>query len=100
MSAHLLEAGAALVDNRLDVAERLLRTHLKQDPFDVAGIRMMAELAARLGRMTDAENLLRRAIELAPGFTAARANLALVLNRTGRHVEALARPTFLELKSK
>ena len=51
---------------------------------------MMAELAARLGRMTDAENLLRRAVELAPGFTAARANLALILNRTGRHADALA----------
>ena len=89
-SSRLLNAGAALVDNRLDIAERLLRAHLKDDPFDVAAIRMMAELAARLGRMTDAENLLLRAIELAPGFTAARANLALVLNRTGRHVEALA----------
>ena len=89
-SSRLLNAGAALVDNRLDIAERLLRVHLKDDPFDVAAIRMMAELAARLGRMTDAENLLLRAIELAPGFTAARANLALVLNRTGRHVEALA----------
>ena len=42
-------------------------------------IRMLAELAARIGRWRDAENLLRRAIELAPGFTAARANLALVL---------------------
>ena len=44
---------------------------------------MLAELAARIGRWRDAENLLRRAIELAPGFTAAEANLALVLGRTG-----------------
>ena len=86
----LLEAGAALVDDRLDVAERILRAHLKDDPFDVAAIRMMAELAARLGRLGDAEALLRRALELAPTFTAARANLALVLNRTGRHADALA----------
>ena len=86
----LIEAGAALVDNHLDIAERLLRAQLKDDPFDAAAIRMMAELAARLGRMTDAENLLRRAVEIAPGFTAARNNLALVLNRTGRYAEALA----------
>ena len=79
----------ALNENRLDVAERLLKPHLKEDPFDVRGIRMLAELAARIGRMTDAENLLRRAIEIAPGFTAARANLALVLGRTGRPAEAL-----------
>ena len=89
-SNRLLECGAALSANRLDVAERLLREQLRDDPFDVAAIRMMAELAARLGRMTDSENLLRRAVELAPDFTAARANLALVLNRTGRHADALA----------
>jgi tetratricopeptide (TPR) repeat protein len=89
-STRLLECGAALAANRLDLAERLLRRQLRDDPFEVAAIRMMAELAARLGRMTDAENLLRRAIELAPGFTAARANLALILNRTGRHADALA----------
>ena len=80
----------ALNENRLDVAERLLKPHLKDDPFDVAAIRMLAELAARIGRWADAEKLLRRALELAPEFTAARANLALVLGRTGRPAEALA----------
>ncbi|MGI8611985.1 MAG: tetratricopeptide repeat-containing sulfotransferase family protein [Sphingomicrobium sp.] len=79
----------ALNDNRLDVAERLLKSHLKEDPFDVAAIRMLAELAARIGRMKDAEDLLRRALEIAPGFTAARANLAMVLGRVGRPAEAL-----------
>ena len=62
----------ALNDNRLDVAERILKPHLKEDPFDAAAIRMLAELAARIGRLTDAENLLRRAVELAPGWTAAQ----------------------------
>jgi tetratricopeptide (TPR) repeat protein len=79
----------ALNENRLDVAERLLKPHLKEDPFDAAAIRMLAELAARIGRLGDAENLLRRAIEIAPGFAAARSNLALVLGRTGRPAEAL-----------
>ena len=79
----------ALNANQLDVAERLLKPHLKDDPFDVAAIRMLAELAARIGRWHDAETLLRRAIELAPGFTAARANLALVLGRMGRPAEAM-----------
>ena len=73
----------ALNENRLDVAERMLKPHLKEDPFDAAAIRMLAELAARIGRWRDAENLLRRAVELAPGWTAAKANLALVLGRTG-----------------
>ena len=79
----------ALNENRLDVAERILKPYLKEDPFDVAAIRMLAELAARIGRWRDAENLLRRAVELAPGWTAARANLALVLGRMGRPAEAL-----------
>jgi len=79
----------ALNENRLDVAERLLKPHLKEDPFDAAAIRMLAELAARIGRWKDAENLLRRAVELAPGWAAAKANLALVLGRMGRPAEAL-----------
>ncbi|MEO6255530.1 MAG: sulfotransferase [Sphingomicrobium sp.] len=84
-----MEGALALYENRLDVAERSLKAHLKEDPFDVAAIRMLAELAGRIGRMKDAESLLRRAVELAPDFTAARANLALVLGRTGRPAEAL-----------
>jgi tetratricopeptide (TPR) repeat protein len=86
----LMQAGLALVEGQLAVAERLLRPHLKEKPTDIAAIRMMAELAGRLGRYGDAENLLRRALELAPGFTAARANLATVLYRQNRPAEAVA----------
>ncbi|NML05979.1 sulfotransferase [Sphingomonas sp. G-3-2-10] len=86
----LLEAALALHDNRLHDAEPRLKAHLREDPFDVAAIRMLAELAGRIGRYKDAESLLRRAIELSPAFTAARANLALVLYRLNRPTEALA----------
>jgi tetratricopeptide (TPR) repeat protein len=86
----LIEAAQALVDNDLPVAERLLRPHLREKPTDVAAIRMMAELAARLGRYGDAEHLLRRALELAPAFAAARANLATVLYRQNRPGDAIA----------
>jgi tetratricopeptide (TPR) repeat protein len=85
----LVEAALALTENRLDVAERLLKPHLKEDPFDAKAIRMLAELAARIGRWRDAETLLRRAVEIAPGWTAAKANLALVLGRMGRPAEAM-----------
>ena len=44
-----------LHENRLDVAERILKPHLKEDPFDVRAIRMLAELAARIGRLKDSE---------------------------------------------
>ena len=86
----LLAAAEAMADNDLPRAEPLLRAHLKADPYDVHAIRMFAELAGRIGRMGDAETLLRRALEIAPGFTPARANLALVLYRQNRPAEALA----------
>ncbi len=85
----LMQAALALYDDRLADAEPLLRAHLKADPFDVAAIRMMGELAARVGRYRDAETLLRRALELAPEFGAARANLATILYRQNRPLEAL-----------
>src|SRR3954447_24532364 len=85
----LMEAAAAMHDNRLDIAERILKPHLKEDPFDVRAIRMLAELAARLGRLKDSEVLLSRGLEIEPNFTAARANLAMVLGRLGRAAEAL-----------
>jgi tetratricopeptide (TPR) repeat protein len=86
----MIAIAAAMQANDLPTAEALLRQRLAAQPFDVAAIRLMAELAGRLGRYPDSEKLLRRAIELAPGFAAARANLALVLNRQHRYAEALA----------
>ena len=86
----LIAAALALNDNKLHEAEPLLKQHLKEDPFDAAAIRMLAELAGRIGRYKDAEALLRRAIDLSPAFTAARANLALVLYRLNRPSEAIA----------
>ena len=86
----LMSAALALYENRLHDAEPLLKAHLKRHPFDVAAIRMLAELAGRIGRYPDAENLLRRALELAPAFMPARSNLALVLYRQGRPKDAIA----------
>jgi len=85
----LLEAAAALCENRLAVAEHLLRGFLKENPTDVAAIRMLAETGARLGRYEEAEKLLARAIELAPSFDAARQNYATVLYRQSKAAEAL-----------
>jgi tetratricopeptide (TPR) repeat protein len=85
----LLRPAAALCENRIAEAEALLRAHLKAFPTDVPAIRMLAEVAARLGRYEDAENLLRRCLELAPGFRPARQNLAAVLYRHDKPAEAL-----------
>jgi cytochrome c-type biogenesis protein CcmH/NrfG len=84
----MLAIASALNAGDLPRAEALLRGRLRQQPLDVAAIRLMAELALRVGRLRDAETLLRRALELAPGFVMARANLASLLYRQNRFAEA------------
>lgn len=79
----------ALHENRIPEAETQLREHLKRYPTDVAAIRMLAEVAGRLGRNQDAEHLLERCLELAPSFDAARHNYALILNRQNKPAAAL-----------
>jgi tetratricopeptide (TPR) repeat protein len=91
----LLAAARELRANRLPEAERLLKTHLSSQPTDVAAMRMLAEVAGRLGRYQDAEHLLARCLELAPGFDAARHNYALALHRQNKSAAALAEVTRL-----
>ena len=86
----LMQAASALIANDLPVAERLLKPYLSRHPTHVAAIRMLAEVAARLGRNEDAQALLERCLELAPGFVEARYNHATVLYRLTRAEEALA----------
>ena len=83
----LLGPAAALCENNIPLAETLLRTHLGKHPTDIAALRMLAEVAARIGRYPDAATLLARCLELAPGFADARAQYAMVLSRCNRDVE-------------
>lgn len=86
----LMQAAAALCENRLAAAEQALRAILMARPTDVAAIRMLAETGMRLGRFEDAENLLARCVELAPTFTPARHNYATVLYRQNKPEAAIA----------
>ena len=86
----LREAAAALVDNDLPKADARLRAHLRMHTTDVAALRMLAEVAARLRRYADAQQLLERCLELAPSFDAARHNYATVLSRQSKAAAALA----------
>jgi predicted Zn-dependent protease len=88
-NSRLMRAAAALCANDIPTAEGLLRAYLSQHPTDVAAIRMFAEVAARIGRYAEAETLLVRCLELAPGFAEARTHYATVLNRQNRPLEAL-----------
>jgi predicted Zn-dependent protease len=106
----LLEAAAALIDNNLPLADARLRAHLGAFPTDVAALRMLAEVAGRLRRYKEAQELLERCLELAPSFDAARHNYAIVLNRQSKQAAALPQverllakeprnPNYLNLKA-
>jgi len=95
----LLEAAAALCENRLAVAERMLRGFLKIHPTDVSAIRMLGEIASRLRRYDDAEKLFGRALELAPGFDAARNCYAAILYRNGKPQGAIEQADILLKRS-
>ena len=86
----LMDAAVALCEDKLAVAEHGLRRYLRKHPTDVAAIRMLAEVGARLGRFEDSEKLLARCLELAPSFHAARHNYAIVLHRESKSAEALS----------
>lgn len=85
----LREAAVAMNRNDIPRAERLLKAYLNDAPTDVPAIRMLAEVAMRIGRDDDAKNLLERAIELAPGFMPARYQLAVLLHRRNEPAAAL-----------
>jgi predicted Zn-dependent protease len=86
----LLEAGLALARNQLAVAERLLKAQLTTEPDDIAALRMLAEVAGRLGRFADARTILDHTLAIAPSFRQARYNLAIVLLRQQQPAQALA----------
>jgi predicted Zn-dependent protease len=106
----LREAAAALAQNNLPLADVRLRAHLNAYPTDVTALRMLAEVAGRLRRYADAEELLERCLKLAPSFDAARHNYAVVLNRQMKPAAALPQvdrllasepgnPSYLNLKA-
>jgi predicted Zn-dependent protease len=85
----LIAAASALIAGDIPQAETLLRAHLLQFPTDLAALRMLSEVAARLGRDADAEKLLEHCLDLAPSFTGARYNYALILHRRNNPAAAL-----------
>jgi tetratricopeptide (TPR) repeat protein len=85
----LMHAALALGRQDINEAQRLLRAHLDENATDVAAMRMLAEALTRSGRNKEAEALLARCLELAPSFTGARHNYAVVLYRQHRAADAI-----------
>jgi tetratricopeptide (TPR) repeat protein len=78
-AAGLSEAAAALYENRPAAAENLLRRQLEHSPRDAAAMRLLADAVGRREGYAEAEFLLRKCLELAPGYSAARYDLARLL---------------------
>jgi tetratricopeptide (TPR) repeat protein len=86
----IMRAHQAMLANDLPTAEASLRSLLATRPDDVVAIRMLAEIAIHFGHPRKADELLRRAIELAPGFFYTRYTRAVALDLLSRSGEALA----------
>ena len=84
---HLAEAHAALANHRLDAAEALLRHQLTQNSQDPQALRMLAEIAAERDDFVESERLFAQSLELAPGYSRARLDLARTL-----HMQQKAQP--------
>jgi tetratricopeptide (TPR) repeat protein len=77
----LNEAAVAIAHEQFAAAERSLRRALAQEPEDVAALRMLAEVAVAREDYSGAEQLLTQCLRLAPGYTRARLDLVLVLQK-------------------
>ncbi len=106
----LVRAADAICETRFAEADRDLRAILTARSTDPLALWMLAEVTSRTGRNAEAESLLARCLQAAPGFTAARYAYAMVLYWRHRAVDALAQarllleaqprnPIFLHLKA-
>jgi predicted Zn-dependent protease len=86
----LLKAAVAINEGKPDEAEAVLTARLARLPEDPVGTRMLGEAHWRRGNMTEAMDLVERALELAPGFDMARDFLVRLLMQANRLTEAMA----------
>lgn len=75
---------------RLDEAEKTFKQALRKSPKNVDAMRLLAVLYKQQDKkLSDAEALLRRAVEIAPDFTAAWLNLGGILQENMRPADAI-----------
>ncbi|UVO49359.1 sulfotransferase [Sphingomonas sp. SUN019] len=82
-------AKAAMTKRDYAAAERLLKERLAARPSDAAALAMLGDLAVRARHFEDADRLLTRALEIAPGFRPARQSLAFAHYSRSRTAEGL-----------
>jgi tetratricopeptide (TPR) repeat protein len=85
----LVKAAELVASGKLAEAEPLCRDYLRHSPDDVDALRLLAEIAARLGVFEDAELLFARCVALSPELHLARAGYGHVLMKQGKFEQAL-----------
>lgn len=85
----LQRVATAIQSNLLPLAEKDLAAHLAAHPDDPDALNLQARLSVRQGRPADAMAQLAHCLAKAPGFVAARYNLAHLLFQDHRYGEAL-----------
>jgi tetratricopeptide (TPR) repeat protein len=88
--ASLTLAAQALGANRIEEAERIIRSHLAVDPDHPEALRLLGGVAAATGHLADAEQLFQRAIDRDPSYVPPYADLCALLARRGRLADAVA----------
>lgn len=85
----LLAVTDLLAQGRILKAEQLCRQFLRQTPHHGEAMRLLAEIAVRLGALEEAHFLLETACELEPDNTALHIDLIRVLSKRQRFEESL-----------
>ncbi|MEO1661005.1 MAG: sulfotransferase [Pseudomonadota bacterium] len=86
----LLAVTNHLHEGRILRAEEIARAYLRKHPYDVEGMRLLADIGSRLGVYEDADFLLETAIELAPENIQLRIDHIQVLRKRQKFTAALA----------
>lgn len=76
-------------------AEDLCKKFMRQMPHNVEGMRLLADIAIRLGVLEDAEFLLESALELEPANTRARIDYIGALRKRQQYDKALSQAKYL-----
>ena len=84
-------AGEHLREGRPGECEAICQDLLKRNPDEVNAMRLLAKVAMAAGRWRRAENVLYKALQVAPTFDDARLELARVLKEQDRVEEAVDR---------
>jgi tetratricopeptide (TPR) repeat protein len=91
----LLSVRNMMSEKRLFKAEQLCRAFLKDNPQNIEGMRLLADLGVKTGVLDDAEFILESALEFEPDNRFARFDYMNVLYRRQKYAESLQQAKLL-----